>query len=91
MAQQPQTPEVKLTISPDDRWEAGLDHDPRSEALYRFLADYDLEFGDDSMGFKAGGDGDNGEALMYLLDEYYAALDSENPADESTTSDQPTH
>ena len=91
MAQQPQTPEVKLTISPDDRWDQGIEHDPRSEALYGFLAEYDWKFGDDSMGLRAGGDGDNGEALMYLLDEYYAALDSENPAAESTNSDQPTH
>lgn len=84
MAKAAKQPKVKLTISPDDRWDQGLDHDHRSESLYRFLADYDLKFGGDSMGFKAGGDGDNGENLMYLLDEYFAALDSENPASEPT-------
>lgn len=70
-------PKVKVTVLPDDRWEQGLDHDERFEALYRFLAEYDSKFAEDSMALSSGGDGDNGEALMYLLDEYFAALDSE--------------
>lgn len=70
-------PEVKVTVLPDDRWEQGLDHDERSEALYGFIAEYDGKFADDSLALRSGGDGDNGEALMYLLDEYFAALDSE--------------
>lgn len=69
--------EVKVTVLPDDRWEQGLDHDERSEALYEFIAKYDRRFADDSLALSSGGDGDNGEALMYLLDEYFAALDSE--------------
>jgi len=75
-------PKVKVTILPDDRWEQGLDHDERSEALYRFLAEYDSKFADDSMGLSSGGDGDSGEALMYLLDEYFAAIDSEKKENE---------
>jgi len=69
-------PEVKVTVLPDDRWEQGIDHDERSRDLYEFLAEYDREFADHSMDLSSGGDGDNGEALMYLLDEYFAAVDS---------------
>lgn len=57
-----------LTV--DQRWEQGIEHHPRSEAigaaLRRINADnawpMDLEFG---------GDGDNGETLLYLLDIYF--------------------
>ena len=54
----------------DERYEEGVPHDSRSEKLYRELANIDFENGD-SFQFKAGGDGDNGEALMYLLDVYF--------------------
>jgi len=69
-------PEVKVTMLPHDRWEQGIDHDERSLDLYGFLAEYDGKFADHSMDLSSGGDGDNGEALMYLLDEYFAAIDS---------------
>lgn len=55
----------------NDRWEAGTPHDKRSIKLYEKLAQLDLDEGDDSFGFKSGGDGDNGENLMYLLDLYF--------------------
>lgn len=50
------------------RWETGADHHPRSETLYRRIAAADYEHNGDSFCFKSGGDGDNGEELMYLLD-----------------------
>jgi len=75
MADQLKT-EVKVTVLPEDRWEQGIDHDERSQELYGFLAEYDSKFAGDSMDLSSGGDGDNGEALMYLLDEYFAAIDS---------------
>ena len=50
------------------RWEEGVPHDPRSEDLYRSIAELDSAIGDDYFCFKSGGDGDNGEHLMYLLD-----------------------
>jgi hypothetical protein len=52
------------------RWEEGVPHNPRSEALARAIADIDLENGD-YFCFKFGGDGDNGEELLYLLDIYF--------------------
>ena len=66
----------KLSIN--DRWEQGIDHDPRSHALYTAIAKIDFEECDDSFQFSSGGDGDNGETLMYLLDLYYEDLDNES-------------
>ena len=66
-----------MTIT--ERWEKGIPHDPRSEHLYRFIAELDFKECGDSFGFKSGGDGDNGETLMYLFDEYFSRHDAENP------------
>jgi hypothetical protein len=41
----------------------------------RWIAEYDFKFCDDCFCWKIGGDGDNGESLMYELDEYFAARD----------------
>ena len=53
------------------RWEEGIKHDSQSIKLYKALAEIDFKYGGDSFDFKAGGDGDNGEHLMYLLDIYF--------------------
>ena len=45
-----------------------IPHHPLTERLYRKIADLDLYGLGDSFCFKSGGDGDNGEALMALLD-----------------------
>ena len=58
-----------------DRWSKGIDHDPRSEAIGRALGDIDYEVLGDSLCLKFGGDGDNGEQLMYALDIYFELLD----------------
>ena len=55
-------------INVEERWERGIPHSPRSIELYEKLADADFRLGNDMLGFKSGGDGDNGEHLMYLLD-----------------------
>jgi len=60
-------------------WEAGTPHDPRSEAIYKGIAKIDFEECSDSFGFKSGGDGDNGETLMYLLDLYFEDEDKKLP------------
>lgn len=73
---QMQPVEVKATILPEDRWEQGVDHDERTYSIYRFLQEYDHKFNDSELDLKSGGDGDNGETLMYLLDEYFAAVDT---------------
>jgi len=53
------------------RWEQGINHHPESYKLYKRIAELDLKHGDDFFCFKKGGDGDNGEHLMYLLDIYF--------------------
>lgn len=63
--------------TPNERWEAGLDHDPRSKALYEVISKFDYEHNNDFFEFKAGGDGDNGEELMYLLDMFFYEYDRE--------------
>jgi hypothetical protein len=65
----------KHTIN--ERWEQGIAHDPRSIEIYQALAKIDFEEGDDSFDFKSGGDGDNGETLMFLLDLYFEDKDNE--------------
>lgn len=54
----------------DERWEQGIEHDPRSIALAKAIEKLDFENGD-FFCFKFGGDGDNGEQLLYLLDIYF--------------------
>jgi hypothetical protein len=56
-----------------ERWEEGIDHHPLSEELVRKIADYDFEYNDDYFCWKVGGDGDNGETLMYVLDMIFEA------------------
>ena len=51
-----------------DRWLNGIDHNPMAEKLARLIAKLDFSECDDSFGFKFGGDGDNGEHLIYILD-----------------------
>jgi len=67
----------KPTLS--ERWEQGIDHDPRSVDLFKHIARVDFEENGDSFRFKSGGDGDNGECLMYLMDDYFYELDQKKP------------
>ena len=55
------------------RWEDGDEHDQQSETLYKFIADTDFKHFGDSFCFKSGGDGDNGETLMSILDCWFAS------------------
>lgn len=50
-----------------ERWEKRIPHHELSKKIYKRLADLDFKNGD-VFCFKSGGDGDNGEHLMYLLD-----------------------
>jgi len=59
------------------RWEEGTPHHPKSVELVRALADMDFHFGNDYLDIKMGGDGDNGEHMMYLLDIYFEELDKQ--------------
>lgn len=58
--------EVETDIN--KRWEQGVPHHPRSKELMRHLANIDIRYCNDYFCWKCGGDGDNGEILMYELD-----------------------
>jgi hypothetical protein len=68
---------IKVTIDTNTRWEEGIAHDPRSEEIFDWISEYDFKFNNDYFCWKSGGDGDNGEELLYELDEYFAAKDKE--------------
>lgn len=57
------------------RWENGIEHHPESIKTIKALSELDFYLGNDSLGVKTGGDGDNGEYMMYLLDIYFEAKD----------------
>ncbi len=59
----------------NERWEQQIPHDPRSKKIAKGIAKIDFEQCSDSFCFKFGGDGDNGETLMYLLDAYFEQED----------------
>lgn len=65
--------ETDLTV----RWEKGMPHHPESESMYRIIEQNDFRFGSDYFNWKAGGDGDNGERLMYLLDIHFELKDEQ--------------
>ncbi len=46
-----------------------------SVALFKQIDQLDFEVNNDYFGWKSGGDGDNGEVLMYLLDMIFEAED----------------
>lgn len=61
------------------RWESGTPHHPKSLQLMKRVKDLDWDLLKGYFDFRTGGDGDNGETLMYLLDIYFEETDG-NPA-----------
>ena len=59
-----------IICNPNVRWERGMPHNKASERLFDSISSIDYENGDAHC-FKKGGDGDNGEALMYLFDIHF--------------------
>lgn len=57
------------------RWEQGMNHHPESERIMKILMEADEKYGDDYFCWKRGGDGDNGETLMFTLDVYFEKRD----------------
>lgn len=60
-----------------DRWSEGIDHNLKSTELFELIRAIDWLFFGDFFGWKAGGDGDNGEIFMYELDILFDLLDKE--------------
>lgn len=69
---------IELDIN--KRWLAGTDHHPKSQELFKSLADIDFKLGGDYFCWKNGGDGDNGEHLMYEMDIHFERLDEHKAA-----------
>ena len=67
----------KLKITDKNRWETGIPHHPMSVLLFKFLEKHDYNDNNDSFCWKSGGDGDNGETLMYQMDAFFETLDLE--------------
>ena len=59
------------------RWEEDIPHHPKSKQLYKDIAELDFQYGNDYFCFKSGGDGDNGEHLMYLMDILFEIEDGQ--------------
>jgi hypothetical protein len=57
---------VNLDIN--DRWEKGIEHHEKSVELARLIDATDMLCLDNYFYLKFGGDGDNGEFLLYILD-----------------------
>jgi hypothetical protein len=58
------------------RWEKGTKHHPKSVELMKFVADLDFALVNDYFCWKTGGDGDNGETLMYEMDVFFDLQDA---------------
>jgi len=58
------------------RWEQGMAHHPKSVALFDLLAEIDFHLCKDYFCWKSGGDGDNGEQLMFEMDIYFEEQDA---------------
>ena len=65
----------QLGLTNKDRWEAGIEHHPKSQRLMVFLKEHDFQDYGDYFCWKTGGDGDNGEVLMYQLDAFFELLE----------------
>lgn len=67
---------MKVELDINTRWEKGIAHHPKSVELFDALAKIDFKLGGDYFGWKSGGDGDNGEHLMYEMDIYFECKDT---------------
>lgn len=65
------------------RWENGIPHHPKSLELMKSLMSIDSSFGDDYFCWSVGGDGDNGEHMLYEMDIYFELQDKLNDEKET--------
>ena len=61
------------------RWENGIEHHPKSYEIVKNLQRIDWMFCGGHFDWEIGGDGDNGETLMYELDILFELLDAKTP------------
>jgi len=68
------TADAMRLIHPDP-WRATIRHHPKSERLLQFMRLYDDRNCSNYFDWKVGGDGDNGEMLMYQMDAFFELMD----------------
>jgi hypothetical protein len=52
-----------------ERWEKGIPHKPEVDKLVHLISKMDWAMNSGALDIKMGGDGDNGEDIMFILDE----------------------
>lgn len=65
----------QLGLTTKNRWEEGVAHHSMSIRLMKFLSEHDFNDYNDYFCWKSGGDGDNGEQLMYEMDAFFEKQD----------------
>lgn len=71
-----QAEEFGVETDINKRWEEGTDHHPESIKLMDALSYIDFNCCNDYFDWNTGGDGDNGETLMYEMDIYFEVQDA---------------
>jgi len=67
----------ELGLTSIDRWGEGVQHHPMSERLMKFIFIHDWKDYNYYFDWNIGGDGDNGETLMFQMDAFFELLDHE--------------
>jgi len=67
---------LNIETNLNTRWEKGIDHHSKSIEIMKALKLIDFNLCNDCFCWKTGGDGDNGETLMYQLDIFFEAQDN---------------
>lgn len=67
----------RLGLTDKNRWEENIEHHPMSKRIMNFLKHHDFTDYGNYFDWEVGGDGDNGEELMYQLDAFFELLDLE--------------
>ena len=67
------------------RWENGKPHHPMSISLMKHMIEVDSSNGS-PLDLKMGGDGDNGETIMYLMDSFWSTKPGDDCEESSSSS-----
>lgn len=68
--------EAGIEVDINARWEQGISHHEKANEIAKAVFELDWLINDDYFCWKYGGDGDNGEALLYLLSVYFEMKDA---------------